>query len=259
MLAGENLSFATTRQTREPFSAIATDQVCGQHKIATPYDGSSIFPLYLYTTPENTAGTLFAQSDTTRTPNLSPAFIAAFSEKLDLQFLQNGQGDLQNTFGPEDVFYYTYAIFHSPTYRTRYADFLKMDFPRLPLTSDNNLFTQLVGKGKELVQLHLLKSPKVDSFVTSFPEPGDNQVEQVIYADGKVHINNNQYFGDLPSEVWSFKVGGYQVCDKWLKDRRGRQLNNEEIDHYQRVIVSLQLTIKLMEKIDKIIPRWPMQ
>lgn len=259
MMAGENLSFATTRQTREPFSAMATDQVCGQHKIATPYDGSSIFPLYLYTTPENTAGTLFAQSGTTRTPNLSPAFIAAFSGKLGLQFIQNGQGDLQNTFGPEDVFYYAYAVFHSPTYRTRYAEFLKMDFPRLPLTSDKNLFAQLVGKGKELVQLHLLKSPQVDSFVASFPEPGDNQVEQVIYADGKVHINNNQYFGDLPSEVWRFKVGGYQVCDKWLKDRRGRQLNNEEIDHYQRVIVSLQLTIRLMEKIDKIIPGWPMK
>jgi predicted helicase len=222
-------------------------------------DGSSIFPLYLYTTPEETAGTLFAQLETTRKPNLAPAFIAAFSEKLGLQFIQDGMGDLKKTFGPEDVFHYAYAVFHSPTYRTRYAEFLKIDFPRLPLTSDKKLFAKLVAHGKELVELHLLKSPKVDNFITSYPEAGDNKVERVQYANKKVSINQKQYFGNVPEEVWEFKVGGYQVCEKWLKDRKGRTLSGDDITHYQRVVVSLKETIRLMKEINKAIVKWPME
>jgi predicted helicase len=258
-LIHENLSLVTTRQTKEPFAALATNLICSQHKIVAVYDRSFFFPLYLYTTPEETAGTLFAQLETTRRPNLAPAFIAAFSEKLGLQFIQDGIGDLKKTFGPEDVFYYAYAVFHSPTYRTRYAEFLKIDFPRLPLTSDKKLFAKLVAKGKELVELHLLKSSKKDDFITTFPEAGDNKVEKVAYASGKVHINAHQYFGKLPEEVWEFKVGGYQVCEKWLKDRKGRVLSSEDITHYQRVVVSLRETIRLMKEIDKAIVQWPME
>jgi len=176
-----------------------------------------------------------------------------------LQFILDGEGDLKKTFGPEDIFYYAYAVFHSPTYRTRYAEFLKIDFPRLPLTSDKELFAQLVAKGKELVELHLLKSSKVDDFITTYSEAGDNKVEKVAYADGKVHINNKQYFGELPEEVWNFKVGGYQVCEKWLKDRRGRVLSSEDITHYQRVVVALKETIRLMREIDQAIVKWPME
>lgn len=168
-------------------------------------------------------------------------------------------GDLKKTFAPEDVFHYAYAIFHSPTYRTRYAEFLKIDFPRLPLTSDKKLFAKLVTKGKELVEFHLLKSSKVDDFITTYPEIGENKVEKVAYANGKVHINNQQYFGELPEEVWKFKVGGYQVCEKWLKDRKGRVLSGDDIAHYQRVVVSLKETIRLMKEIDKAIVKWPME
>lgn len=256
MLDGDNLAFIATRQTRDNWGVLATDSISG-HKSFAAYDINSFFPLYLYTTASETAGTLFAQLETKRTPNLSPAFIAAFAAKLNLTFIQNGQGDLKKTFGTEDVFYYAYAVFHAPTYKIRYAEFLKMDFPRLPLTSDKNLFAQLVGKGKELVELHLFKTPKVDSFITSYPEPGDNRVEQVLYADGKVHINDNQYFGDLPKEVWCFKVGGYQVCEKWLKDRKGRKLNQSDIDHYQRVVVVLHESIILMHVIEEAIREWP--
>lgn len=146
---------------------LVTNLVCGQHKIATPYDGSYIFPLYLYTTPEETAGTLFAQAQTTRRANLSPQFIEAFSQKLGLEYIPDGAGDLAATFGPEDVFHYAYAVFHSPTYRSRYAEFLKIDFPRLPLTSNPALFAALVSLGRELVAFHLLKTPRVDDFITS--------------------------------------------------------------------------------------------
>jgi predicted helicase len=226
-------------------------------KGSLPRGNYSLFPLYLYTTPEETAGTLFAQSKTTRTPNLSPKFIEAFSAKLGLKFIPDGKGDLKATFGPEDVFYYAYAVFHSPNYRERYAEFLKIDFPRLPLTSDKKLFAKLIAKGEELVALHLLKSPKVDDFITSYPVTGSNAVEKVQYANGKVWINAAQYFGGVPEAVWEFKVGGYQVCEKWLKDRKRRTLSGEDIRHYQRVVVALKETIRLMKEIDKVIVKWP--
>ncbi|MCI0553674.1 MAG: N-6 DNA methylase, partial [Anaerolineae bacterium] len=142
MLAGENLGLLTTRTATQVWDTFITNIICG-HKSCAAYDINFLFPLYLFTTPEETAGTLFAQSEVTRTPNLAPAFLSAFSEKLGLQFILDGSGDLKKTFGPEDVFYYAYAVFHSPTYRTRYAEFLKIDFPRLPLTSNRELFAQL--------------------------------------------------------------------------------------------------------------------
>jgi hypothetical protein len=241
----------------------------------TSREANQVFPLYLYTTPEQTRGTLFAQSETTRRPNLAPEFISEFSRKLGLGFLPDGQGDLKTTFGPEDIFYYTYAVFHSPTYRSRYAEFLKIDFPRLPLTSDKALFARLVPLGKELVELHLLKSPTVENFVTSYPVRGENKVEKVALTlalsqemgegkkeegvTGNVWINKEQYFGGVPEEVWNFKIGGYQVCEKWLKDRKGRTLSGEEISHYQRVVVALKETIRLMGEIDQAIPKWPIE
>ena len=221
--------------------------------------GVQAFPLYIYTTPEETKGTLFAQELVTRQANLNPKFIREFSSKLGMKFTQDGKGNVVTIFGPEDVFYYAYAMFHNPTYRSRYAEFLKMDFPRLPLTSDKKLFKALVTKGKQLVELHLLESPKVDNFITSYPITGDNKVVKVKYASSKVWINTTQYFGSVPEDVWNFKIGGYQVCEKWLKDRKGRILSGEEISHYQQIVVALRETIKVMADIDKAIPKWPIE
>ena len=168
-------------------------------------------------------------------------------------------GEAGRRFSPEDIFYYAYAVFHSPTYRTRYAEFLKIDFPRLPITSDKKFFRKLAEKGKALVELHLLKSSKVDDFVTTYPEAGDNKVEKVAFVKGKVFINTTQFFGKVSEEVWEFKVGGYQVCEKWLKDRKGRVLSGEDITHYQRVVVALKETTRLMKEIDKSIVKWPLE
>jgi len=264
----KNLAFLTHRpQSPKEFTfAYCTNMIGDQCVAANKTEGggnSFQFPLYLYTTPEETDGTLFAQSEVTRTPNLNSKFIAALEEKLGLTFVPDGRGDIYvaptkpTTFGPEDVFNYAYAVFHSPTYRQRYAEFLKIDFPRLPLTSDKKLFAKLAAKGEELVALHLLKSPKVDDFITSYPVAGSNAVEKVQYANGKVWINNEQYFGGVPEEVWEFKVGGYQVCEKWLKDRKGCTLSGDDIRHYQRVVVAQKETIRLMKEIDKVIPHWP--
>lgn len=229
-----------------------TETKCGESTTQ-----SALFPLYTYVTPKNTGYSqeLFSS----RGSNLAPAFVTIFAEKLKLKFIEDGQGDLKKTFGSEDVFYYAYAIFHNPTYRTRYAEFLKIDFPRLPFTSDKKLFAKLVEKGKELVELHLLKSSKVEDFITAFPVAGDNKVEKVTYAKNCVYINASQYFDGVPENVWEFQVGGYQVCEKWLKDRKERVLSGEDINHYQRVVVSLKETIRLMKEIDKAVGKWPIE
>jgi predicted helicase len=203
------------------------------------------FPLYTYPNTENKQTNLFLE----KTPNLSPKFLEAIKEKL---------GKIPT---PEQIFYYAYAIFHSPTYRTRYAEFLKIDFPRLPLTSNQNLFNSLAIKGEELVNLHLMKSDTLNNLMTTYQTIEDNQVSEVTYNSElqRVYINKQSYFTNIPPHIWEFKIGGYQVLDKWLKDRKNakRQLSTEEINHYQKIVISLTETFRIMEEIDRIIPGFP--
>jgi predicted helicase len=154
---------------------------------------------------------------------------------------------------------------HSPTYRDRYVQFLKIDFPRVPLTSNNQLFIQLATLGEQLVQLHLMKSPKLTQKKAQ-PQYLENSGNSIVdpghpkYINGKVLINKkSDAFTNVSEEVWNFHVGGYQVCKKWLKDRKGRQLSPEDIQHYQQIIVALEETIRLMAVIDQAIPSWPIQ
>lgn len=109
--------------------------------------------------------------------------------------------------------------------------------------------------------LHLMRSPALDGFITRFPEPGDNVVEKVRYeaAEKRVRINPEQYFEGVPEEAWEFRVGGYQVLDKWLKDRKGRALTSADIRHYQRIVVALTETQRIMAEIDETIPGWPLE
>jgi len=213
----------------------------------------TVFPLYLYPIEGE------MQFKEGRRPNLNPQFIKAVSEKLGLQFVADGKGNLQETFGPEDIFNYAYAVFHSPTYRSRYAEFLKIDFPRLPLTADKELFKALAEKGAELVTLHLMESPALNKLITKYPISGSNLVEKVTYSEPnqRVYINKSQYFEGIPPEVWNFHIGGYQVCQKWLKDRKGRTLSYDDLTHYQKIVVALKETIRLMQEIDELIPGWP--
>jgi len=199
-------------------------------------------PLYLYPADKTD---LFDEPVVERRPNLAPAFIAAFSAKLGV------------TFSPEDFFHYAYAVFHSPTYRSRYAEFLKIDFPRLPLTSDVALFHTLCGLGERLVGLHLMET--ATPTISRYPMAGDNKVETVRYDEGRVWINATQYFDNVAPEVWNFHVGGYQVPMKWLKDRKGRQLSYDDLTHYQQVIAVLAETLELQARIDAAIGEWPIQ
>ena len=227
---------------------------------------SCLFPLYLYLKD----GELQFQGSLPDTkakcrPNLSQAFIQDCADRLGLTLISEGKGDRLQTFGPEDVFGYMYAVFHSPAYRERYAEFLKIDFPRLPLTSNIELFRSLCEIGGRLAALHLMETPI--HLVTSYPIAGNDAVEAVRYGApgegsemGRVWINKTQYFEGVPPEVWAFHIGGYQVCQKWLKDRKGRLLTYDDMTHYQRIVAVLAETIRLMAAVDEAIAArggWP--
>jgi predicted helicase len=250
----ENLGLQITSKNRQAslgyffISKIISDR----HLLDTAGDSMQVFPLYIY--PDQNQQTL--DQSTARHHNLNPEIVKEIAEKLKLTFIDDGKGDGKKTFGPEDILDYIYAVLHSPSYREKYKEFLKIDFPRVPFTSDQKEFWRLVGLGRQLRELHLMKSPKLDKLITTFPKDGDCVVGKVHFEEknetvGNVWINENQYFGKVPKVAWEFYIGGYQPAQKWLKDRKGRKLSSDEIMHYQKIIVALVETGKLMEKIDK--------
>ena len=239
----DNLSLVATRQTKEIFGVLVSDELSA-HKLVSVYDTNSVFPLYLY--PETKAEKAMGM---VRRPNLSQLFLNDITDCLGY------------TPTPEAIFRYIYSIFHSPTYRSRYAEFLKIDFPRVPLTRNDALFRQLAVYGEQLVALHLMKSPNLDRPITEFVDQGGNAIVDPAhpkFSNGSVIINKKgDRFVGVPEPVWNFYVGGYQVCAKWLKDRKGRTLTPEDIRHYQRIVVALQETMQLMQQIDAAIPEFP--
>ena len=261
MLLGDNLGLITVRQVAEGiFShALVTESIIDNRLTLSNKGYAQLFPLYLYPNTDN------PQQSTTkeqRRPNFSDEFLTEITNKLGY------------TPTPEAIFYYIYAIFHSPTYRTRYAEFLKIDFPRVPLTSSDQLFRKLGEYGEELVALHLMKSPKLDQHLTQIIDKGGEFVVDAGHPKflpsptgrgaggegGEVIINKKgDGFTGIPKSVWNFYVGGYQVCHKWLKDRKGRQLSPEDLNHYQKIIVSLSETMQIMKAIDAAIPSFPIE
>jgi predicted helicase len=270
MLTGENLGLSTTRSIeigRGWEHVFCTSKIIQHHTVSIK-EVNYLFPLYLY--PDNGKAKLFDLDKSSnapggRRPNLASAFITELIGKIGLTFIPDGKGTLQETVGPEDVFNYMYAVFHSPTYRERYAEFLKIDFPRLPLTSNSDLFRELCNFGEQLVGLHLME--KFGKALLKYPIKGNNLVEKIEYLEpqdlpeqGRVYISKTQYFDGVPSEVWNFHVGGYQICHKWLNDRKGRILSFDDIQHYQRIVSVLGETIQIMDQIDEAIEDqggWP--
>jgi predicted helicase len=204
--------------------------------------------LYLY--PETNGQQTINQS-TERTPNLNLEIVKEIAENLGLTFT-NEKEITENTFAPIDILDYIYAVLHSPTYREKYKEFLKIDFPRVPYPKDKDTFWRLVKLGGEIRQIHLLESPKVEQYITQYPMDGDNVVGKPKYKDGKVYINDTQYFDNVPQVAWEFYIGGYQPAQKWLKDRKNRKLEFDDILHYQKIIVALSETDRMMKEIDKI-------
>jgi very-short-patch-repair endonuclease len=167
---------------------------------------------------------------------------------------------LLNTFTPVDVLDYIYAVLHSPTYRSTYAEFLKIDFPRVPYARNIEQFWHLVGLGNQLRHYHLLTHPNCSNYQTQYPIDGNNVVDKpkavvsatkgVEFVD--VYINNTQYFANVPQVAFDFYIGGYQPAQKWLKDRKGSALGFDDILHYQQIIVSLTQTAALMLLVDEV-------
>lgn len=245
-----NIALVVVRQLASlPFDHIwVTNSLTDQHIISVrTKEGGVILPLYLYPDTQNQQGNLFSE----KSANFAKNFLTAIREKL---------GYLPT---PEAIFYYIYAILHSPTYRQRYAEFLKIDFPRVPLTSRDQLFKDLGAKGEELVNLHLMKSKKLNQLITKVGGEGDNAVTEVTYQAKaqRVYINKTRYFAGITPELWDFNIGGYQVLDKWLKDRKkaNKTLSFDEVLHYQKIVVALKETMQLMAEIDRLIPGFPIQ
>lgn len=262
---GKNIALITVRQVPE---GIFRHALISRNPVDNRCTFSSkgvalVFPLWLYSTSERSD--LFDDDLITslqsRRPNLASDFIAALVSALRLS-VADWQPEIQTAkLNAEAVFSYIYAVLHSPAYRTRYRDLLCIDFARIPLPDNLPVFQSLAILGSELVALHLLESPKVNTFITRFEGQGDNSVpRKPTYKDGAVWINPSQRFEGVPEAVWNFHIGGYQVCEKWLKDRKGRTLNGDDIAHYQRVVVALNETIRLMAEIDRVIEThggWP--
>lgn len=224
--------------------------------------GEVVFPIYLY--PETTCQQSIL-NEVVRTPNLNMEIVNEIAKGLSLQFIpekeegnvclandKDVRSEFRTTFAPIDLLDYIYAVLHSPTYRETYKEFLKIDFPRVPYPKDSNIFWQLVQLGGELRQIHLLESSTVEKHITQYPEDGDNIVTKPTYKNGNVYINETQYFANVPEVAWNFYIGGYQPAQKWLKDRKERELGFEDILHYQKIIVALTETDRIMKEIDKI-------
>jgi len=260
MLVGENLGLITVRKTpptQQCAYFLATASIMSNGAIRSDNQSiDSLFPLYIYLTEKKGLLAHIRTEDDKRKPNFAPKFIKDVETRLKLQFIDDGTGDLTTTIGPEDIFHYLYAVFHSPTYRERYAEFLKIDFPRLPLTSDKTLFQQLANLGSQLVAIHLMEADiESDS---GYPIEGDNVVDKITYKNEKVYINKTQYFDNVSEAVWQFHIGGYQVCQKWLKDRKGRKLSYDNCNHYLYILAALEQTIDLMAEIEATLPEFPL-
>ena len=156
---------------------------------------------------------------------------------------------------PGQVLAYTYAILYSPVYRTRYVEFLRSDFPRIPFTKDRDTFVKLAELGQQLIDLHLMRSPELDSPISRFCGKGDSAVTKVEYDAGlgRVSINPTQYFDGVTPDLWSYQIGGYQALAKWLKDRKGRFLTSADTIHYSRIVTALAGTTVVQGQIDAIV------
>jgi predicted helicase len=246
-LLQHNIAISLIRRSRSDFfiTPLVIDHIVDK-SISSSLDNANIFPLYLY--PES-GNQITTDGQQQRTPNLNRVMVDEIATALGLTFTPEKE-ETAGTFAPIDILDYIYAVLHSPSYREKYKEFLKIDFPKVPYPKDQQTFRQLVALGSELRQLHLLESPTVDQRLTTYPVSGDNMVGKLHYHDGKVYINETQYFDCVPSIAWQFYIGGYQPAQKWLKDRKGRELSFEDVRHYQRIIVALTETERIMEEID---------
>src|SRR5690554_1871522 len=261
-LTKENISLVTVKKSRSSSiwnSIGVANKMISEPTTITSLDGNYAFPLYLY--PDNNLQQSIINSQI-RIPNLNLDIINKISKSLGLAYTEE-RTTSTNFFAPLDILDYIYAVLHSNNYRSKYDELLKIDFPKIPYPKNASTFWQLVKLGGEIRQMHLLESDKVEDYITSYPIGGDNKVtrkltktsigyEAIDDEKGRVWINDEQYFDNVPLIAWEFYIGGYQPAQKWLKDRKDRTLEFDDILHYQKIIVALTETDRLMKEIDEV-------
>ncbi len=257
----ENLGLVTVRQVAEGVfnHAFVSNNIIESRVTLSNKGIAFLLPLYIYQKKDNpkkqSLGKVMMLFEPeadyfAKKPNISPAIIEQLTK------------DYKKAPSSEQIFYYIYAILYSNTYRSKYAEFLKIDFPRIPFTTDYKIFSKMAEYGKRLVDLHLLKSEEIQppespltkgelKGVVKFQGKGNFKVEKLRYDENRIYINQSQYFEGITKDVWEYQIGGYQVCDKWLKDRKGRSLSLDDIKHYCNIVTSLQKTIEIQKAIDE--------
>lgn len=268
----ENFALIASRQCIDNWKYVfCTNNVCDMNLIASAgkLGGGNVFPLYLYPTEgEEKLGE-------TRKPNLDEKIWHKIDACLD-ECHSGGRGPIESmdpieasplqgdnrshTTTPEQIFDYIYGVLHTPSYREKYKEFLKIDFPRIPYPENKEDFERIVSIGNKLRKLHLME--EIPPQQTSFDIEGDNTVSEIRFEkeipdqvgddiSGKVYINKTQYFANVPELAWNFYIGGYQPAQKWLKDRKNRTLTFDDISHYRKIIAILIETHNLMLKLEE--------
>ena len=251
-----NIGLANSRITKDETTAFVTDKIIS-HKSVARYDGTYLAPLYLY--PDEKAQQRDAFSSEKRTLNFDPKLYTAICVAADIDPADQAdpEGDFRAATGdarPSEVkvFDYIYGVLHAPNYRATFAEFLKIDFPRVPYPASSEIFAQVSEKGEQLRRLHLMELAAIGDTPFPFTGEGDDVVAPGYpkFADGRVSINPDQGFDAVPAIAWGFHIGGYQPAQKWLKDRRGRVLSWDDIGHYQKIVKILAETDRIMGEID---------
>jgi predicted helicase len=257
-LNGNNEGLVIARQCASDWRyVLVTENITDLNLTGTAgcFGSGFVFPLYLYPDPDK-----YVPGETNK-PNLDKTIVDEIAHRLGLRYVEEEAArTTKESFAPIDLLDYVYAVLHSPTYREKYKEFLKIDFPRVPYPETPKLFWNLVELGRSLRRLHLMdeetlkKVEKLYENIANFPQTGTAEVKKVqdIDENNRVFINDTQYFDNVPLEAWEFYIGGYRPAQRWLKDRKGHFLSDDDISHYQKIIWILLKTIEIMEEIKAI-------
>ena len=235
MLSPLNFALCTIRINRDyNFAILVTNHITDKTLLSSK-DDINLFPLYNYNLGE--AESIFEKNET---------LVPNFNDKI----VTTIESSIKEEVSPLELFDYIYAVLHSPSYRAKYKEFLKIDFPRIPYPENAEEYHRLSAIGKQLRKLHLMENVPPTKHA-QFNNPGSNMVDRPEYKGGSVWINKEQCFEDVPETAWNFYIGGYQPAQKWLKDRKGRTLTFDDIAHYRKIITVLLETDRLMKEIDE--------
>ena len=252
MIRGKNLALISVKQIAEKIynHAFITETITESRITLSNKGVAYLFPLYLYA-PDKDGKLPKNMKEVYGVTN--PFVKKEVIENIYPDFRKEINKKYNEIFTAEKIFFYIYAILHSPYYREKYQEFLRIEFPRIPFPDDKESFLKLSILGEQLKQAHLLE--KIPNLPISYEGEGDDKITKIIYFDKKLHINPNQFFTPIEPEVWNFHIGGYQVLKKYLQERKKRKLpflSWDEIEHVKKIVASLTATRTLMERIDPI-------